>query len=92
MVYCPHLLFHHAVLRIRVLDVVAVKAWPVEHRLEVPQRDPAQGLAHTRHERGRRSEQYKIHCKEAAEVAFFCSVDVFFSSTKKNPEFSFFSS
>jgi hypothetical protein len=59
--------------------VVAVKAWPVEHRLEVPQRDPAQGLAHTRHERGRRPEQYKIHCKEAAEVAFFLFSWCFFS-------------
>ena len=47
---CSHLLLDHAVLRVRVLDVVPVEAGPVEHGLEVAQGDPAQRLAHACHE------------------------------------------
>ena len=57
IINAAHLLLDHAVLGVRVLDVVSEEAGPIEHSLEVPQRDPTQRLAHTRHEGRRRPDK-----------------------------------
>ena len=50
--YKTHLFFNHAILCIRILDVVPVKPRPVKHRLEIPQGHLPNRLPNAGHERG----------------------------------------